>query len=496
MEEGLPKGWAWARLREVSAVSGGLTKNPGRMNWPDKVPFLRVGNVQAGRLDLTDVRTIGVLPSELARVLLQTGDLLIVEGNGSLDQIGRCAVWDGKVEGCAHQNHIIKARMAEGVSPDWASLWFASVAGRKLVEQVASSTSGLHTLSINKISGLGLPIAPAPEQARIVSEVSHLFGELDAAEAGLARARAGLAQYRASLLHAACTGQLTAAWRAARPPPAEDGPALLRRLATARRQAWEQGGRGRWKEAVRPDTDGLPALPDGWAWASVDQLSASSNYGTSVKCDVAEHGTPVLRIPNVQSGSISWSNLKYATADLGLDGAQHLRKGDLLIVRTNGSPSLVGRAALVDDEPPQPSYFASYLIRFRLAGPAVVHRWLARLFASELIRSQVARVAATSAGQYNVSQTNLAQFAIPLPPLEEIETACKLLDEVELNADDWPTEAFTLRQSILHAACTGRLVPQDTADEPAHALLARVRAIPRRARAGAAPSPASGRGPG
>jgi type I restriction enzyme S subunit len=228
----------------------------------------------------------------------------------------------------------------------------------------------------------------------------------------------------------------------------------------------------------------MPELPHGWTWASLDQLAHHSNYGTSVKCDVSADGLAVLRIPNVQAGAVTWSNLKFATTDLGLETTDLLAPGDLLIVRTNGSPDLVGRAALVAGTPERPSYFASYLIRFRLIGSPTVQRWVASVFRSGLVRTQVARFAATSAGQYNVSQTNLAGFAIPLPPESEIEAALEVLTEVATDESALPSAGFAdqLRQSILHAAFTGRLVPQDPADEPAAALLARLRATPAAAR--------------
>lgn len=491
----LPAGWVWARLGEISNITGGLTKNPKRAAWPTKLPFLRVGNVQAGYLNLSDLHKTGIQSSELPRVLLREGDLLIVEGNGSLDQLGRCAVWNGQIAPCVHQNHVIKARFAESEISEWVSLWLSSSNGRKIVEAVASSTSGLHTLSISKVSDFLVPIPPSLERQRVMSCVRKLFADLDEAEAALKRARASLAEYRASLLHAACIGQLTATWRAPRPPPAEDGATLLRRILAERRAAWERAelarlyARGkptpvgeRWKvrypEPAAPDTDNLPELPPEWAWASLDQLSWASTYGTSAKCGTDETGMPILRIPNVQSGSIKWSNLKYTNETSDLRTSDLLSTGDLLVVRTNGSPGLLGRAAVIDCPIDRPSYFASYLIRFRLLGSPTLHRWVAAMFASGLVRQQVGRSAATSAGQYNISQTSLARFALPLPPMGEVaQLVSELADNISTD-DGWPNSETiaSFRQSILHAAFTGRLVPQDPADEPAAALLARLRA--------------------
>ncbi len=114
----LPEGWRWFKLASLSDVSGGLTKNPKRDSLPTKRPFLRVANVYANRLELADIHHTGVSNAEFERVVLVKGDLLVVEGNGSVDQIGRVAIWNGAVDGCVHQNHLIKVRSLNVARPE------------------------------------------------------------------------------------------------------------------------------------------------------------------------------------------------------------------------------------------------------------------------------------------------------------------------------------------------------------------------------------------
>src|SRR5690349_4057283 len=103
-------------VRDVANVSGGLTKNSKRDSLPLKRPYLTVANVYANHLELDRVETIGVQQSELERVELQPGDLLMVEGNGSLSQLGRVAIYPGGITGCVHQNHLIKLRPGPSVT--------------------------------------------------------------------------------------------------------------------------------------------------------------------------------------------------------------------------------------------------------------------------------------------------------------------------------------------------------------------------------------------
>lgn len=182
----LPAEWTWVYLGQLGEVIGGLTKNKKRDQFEIRLPYLRVANVYANELRLDDVTKIGVQECELERVLLEKGDLLVVEGNGSPEQIGRLAIWDGSIEPCVHQNHLIKVRLQERDSGNYLMYWLSSLGGRDAILQGASSTSGLYTLSISKVSGLPIPLPPIEEQVEVhnnvsskLSSIEHLENEID-----------------------------------------------------------------------------------------------------------------------------------------------------------------------------------------------------------------------------------------------------------------------------------------------------------------------------
>ena len=148
-------------LSEVAKITGGLTKNSNRNTFETKMPYLRVANVFYNRLDLREILEIGVKEEEIEKTLLQAGDLLFVEGNGSIEQIGRVAIWDGSIDPILHQNHLIKARFNnEIIAPEYALFYFMLQDGRQQIISKSVSTSGLNTLSVNKVSSLLLPIPP------------------------------------------------------------------------------------------------------------------------------------------------------------------------------------------------------------------------------------------------------------------------------------------------------------------------------------------------
>ncbi len=204
----LPEGWRWATVGEIGSITGGIIKNSKRNVLPKKLPYLRVANVYANELALDDVSEIGVEENEIERALLKKGDLLVVEGNGSADQIGRVAIWDGSISPCLHQNHIIKVRFVPPEIAEFALCWLLSKDGREHITKVASSTSGLYTLSLSKVSSLPIPLPPLEEQRRIVAEVERrlsVVGEVESAvEVGLARA----AKLRQAILRSAFEGRL------------------------------------------------------------------------------------------------------------------------------------------------------------------------------------------------------------------------------------------------------------------------------------------------
>ena len=198
----LPDGWAWTTLQHVGSIVGGLTKNPKRESLPVKLPYLRVANVYANELRLDQIEHIGVAASELDKLLLLKDDLLVVEGNGSPEQIGRVALWNGSIAPCVHQNHLIKIRL-HGVDPRWVLYWLLSPQGRTQIERVTSSTSGLHTLSTGKVSALRIPLPPLAEQHRIVAEADRRLSLIRTAEAQVAANLVRAQRLRQSILQAA-----------------------------------------------------------------------------------------------------------------------------------------------------------------------------------------------------------------------------------------------------------------------------------------------------
>ncbi len=228
VSSGTPARWLWLSLSDLGQVTGGLTKNQKRSALPLKAKYLRVANVYSNRLNLDEIMEIGVTEDELRKTRLATEDLLFVEGNGSIEQIGRVAIWDGSVRDMTHQNHLIRFGANSLLSSRFALYFMMSPIGRKRITAQASSTSGLHTLSISKVQALPVPFCSPAEQTEIVW---ILDARLEAADmldtevdANVARADA----LRQSILKKAFAGKL-----APQDPDDEPASVLLHRIRAA-----------------------------------------------------------------------------------------------------------------------------------------------------------------------------------------------------------------------------------------------------------------------
>jgi type I restriction enzyme S subunit len=184
----LPSGWHLTTIDACFEVSGGIQKTPARAPHKNSYPYLGVGNVYRNRLDLSVVKEFELQNGELERYRLEPGDILVVEGNGSATEIGRCAVWNGAIEKCVHQNHLIRCRPLNPNLTPYTALFLNSPDGMGMMRTLAITSAGLYSLSVGKVRRITFPLPPLPEQTRIVGKVNELMALCDALEASLAAA--------------------------------------------------------------------------------------------------------------------------------------------------------------------------------------------------------------------------------------------------------------------------------------------------------------------
>lgn len=471
-------------MGELGCVTGGLTQNSKRERLPLLMPYLRVANVYANELRLDQVSDIGVQQSEVARALLKKGDLLVVEGNGSLDQIGRVAVWNGAVDPCLHQNHIIKIRFSSAVISRFPLYWLLSAAGRDQITQVASSTSGLHTLSISKVQALRVALAPLTEQERVCEAVESYLSRLDDAIATLERVERNLKRYREAVLKSAVEGRLVpteAALAKQEGRTYEPASVLLERILTERRRRWSDSGKkASYQEPAKPDITDLPSLPEGWCWASLESITSPTRvicYGILMPKDHVEGGVPYVKVRDMRSGTLDVLTLQRTTPEISAQFPRSILKAGDLLLAIRGT---YGRVVVVPPEL-EGGNITQDSARLDIL-PGADARYVKNALLAAPIQSYFKRVARGVAVKgVNIGDVRTAPVA--LPPLAEqhriIESLEDLLSVVDATRGivlSGVARCKRLRQAVLKWAFEGKLADQDPNDEPASVLLARIKA--------------------
>jgi type I restriction enzyme S subunit len=201
-----PAGWNWTHLDQVLAISGGVTlgrKLSGRST--TTAPYLRVANVQRGRLDLTEVKKVEVPSDEIEKYRLERGDLLITEG-GDWDKVGRTAVWADELPLCLHQNHVFRGRRcSEELDLRWVELYLNSPTARDYFAGASKQTTNLASINMTQLRSCAFAVPPLAEQGRIVAKVTELLALCDLLKARIAAARAKHTQLAEALVAQAVT---------------------------------------------------------------------------------------------------------------------------------------------------------------------------------------------------------------------------------------------------------------------------------------------------
>jgi type I restriction enzyme, S subunit len=309
-----------------------------------------------------------------------------------------------------------------------------------------------------------VPIVPFESQTRIVAEIEKQFTRLDAGVASLNRAQAALRRYRASVLKAACEGRLvpTETELARKESRSyETGEQLLQRILKKRREKWN--GKARYKEPDGPDYGQLPSLPEGWTWATLEQLLHQLRNGWSLKPD-AESGTPILRISAVRPMSVNVDDIRYLSGAIEQYADYSLSEGDLLFTRYNGNPNLTGVCGVVPHLT-RKTIYPDKLIRVKLAPKLCEPKFVGMIANIGVSRDFIARRARTTAGQTGISGGDLRAVPLPLPPLAEqtrivaeLEGKLSIVEELRAIVSLSLQRTVRLRQVVLREAFSGRLI--------------------------------------
>lgn len=477
----------WTSLGDICAINPRHERGASRDDTPVSfVPMAAVDH-QNGLITGGGARPYGQVRKGFTH--FAEGDVLFARITPCMEN-GKIAIARGLVNGVGcgtTEFHVL--RPLGGVLPDYIHRYLRQESFRRAAAANMSGTAGQLRVPTDYLRAVELPLAPLPEQRRIVAKIEALFEQNRTAQQALERIPPLLKKFRQAVLAAAFRGDLTRDWREQH-PDVEPASALLQRIHGECRRGLQEDSRIKGKETryaafEEPrsvENSNLPELPVGWIWAWFRSLTSFVTSGPRGWAKYySDSGPMFLRVGNLDHDSISL-DLKRVVRARPPDGAECTRTrvepGDILISITAD----VGMIGVAPDDIGE-AYINQHIALARpLPGPSVPY--LAYyLAAQEGAQKQFSEM------QYGMTKTglnlaNIRDVLIPLAPLSEQGRIVAKIQEMFAQADAIEAAVRTARgragkleQSILARAFRGELVPQDPSDEPASALLERVGAL-------------------
>jgi len=202
-------------------------------------------------------------------------------------------------------------------------------------------------------------------------------------------------------------------------------------------------------------------IPEHWEVKKLKHVAHDFMYGTSVDCNQTENGIPVLRIPNIDELIVDFSDLKYTSLPVSETKKYLLKNNDILIVRTNGNPNLVGKSALFKGQ--DDFIYASYLIRVK-PKKNIKPEFLINALNSFSMRGSLTYSARTSAGNYNLNTQSLGDCFLAYPPeneqvliSEHIKNQSKKFNEAETLELQQIEALKEYKTTLINSAVTGKI---------------------------------------
>lgn len=486
----VPHSWKVERLGNIGDWGAGATPLRSRHDfYGGKINWFKSGELNNAVIDYESSEKITDIALEQTSVRLnKPGDVLIAMYGATIGKTGRL-----KVYGTTNQA-VCACTPFSCITSEYLHLLLK---GLKQIFLNQGEGGAQPNISRVKIRNQVFALPPLEEQKAIVVMVNELFAEVeqleeqtktriqlkeDFATSALQRLsqaenvhqewqwlqthfteffteKENVKQLRATILQLAVQGKLTQTWRAHHPElvsGSHHASELLKRIQTEKQALIAQKKIKKEKPLPPITEEEIPyELPEGWVWCRLQDIFKDLRYGTSKKCGYKLGVNPVLRIPNLKQGGIDITDLKTTNLSEKELKDLSLAKGDLLIIRSNGSESLVGRSAVISDVGIGYS-FAGYLVRLRVFSNHIDSSYLHTVLESSMIRTAIEGPLRTTSGVKNINSTEISKLIIPIPTLEEqkaivekVNALMGLCDALEQQVQQSQAHSEQLMQSVL-----------------------------------------------
>ncbi len=406
----LPDGWKLITIGDIAdTTSGGTPLRSHAEYYGGDIPWVKSGELRDGIIHNTEETITDSGFKNSSAKIFRKGTVLVALYGATVGKTGILGI-------DAASNQAVCGIFPRGNSfiSKYMFYWLQSQRQNLLNQSMGGAQPNI---SQGIIRSLAFPLAPLPEQERIVAHIESLFTQLDVGVAGSKRVRAALKRYRASVLKAAVSGKLV------------DGDS--------------RNGKGE--------------LPEGWHWVKVGDI-ADHRLGKMLDKEKNKGKLrPYLRNINVRWFEFDLSDIQEMRVTDDELGNVSVQKGDLIVCE-GGEP---GRAAVWNRDDTVVIQKALHRVR---TIDDVMPSYLMYCLASDANTGRLEKYFTGSTIKHFTGQS-LRTYSFPLPPLAqqhrivtEVERRLSVAQEVEAAVSAGLRRASRLRQSILKRAFEGRLV--------------------------------------
>lgn len=436
---GLPTSWIAPAISDVAEVNPRKDVDLSSSDLVSFVPMAAVDEVSGTILSPVD-RPYGEVSKGFTH--FRDDDVIFAKITPSMEN-GKSAVARGLTNGTgmgSTEFHVFRSNGA--IEPDYLWRFVRQKSFRENAQAVMSGAVGQQRVPADYLKDHLIPLAPLPEQRRIVAKVDGLTARTARARKELDRIPTLIARYKQRLLALAAEGLLTRNWRD------------------------EKGGKAWMTTTV----------------AGLAETTFDGPFGSNLKsADYVDSGVRVVRLENIGSLRFIREKETYITEAKFKSLQRHELKPDDVLFSSFIAEEI--RVCLLPDDLETVAINKADCFCVRVDRSKCLPEFLAYRLASPT-SYEVLKDAVHGATRPRISLSHLKQFEIQLPPLEEqadivrrIESAFGWLDRM---ATDHAAAARLLPKldaAILAKAFSGELVPQDPNDEPVAKLLERINAV-------------------
>ncbi|AYA67565.1 type I restriction endonuclease subunit S [Acinetobacter sp. WCHA55] len=440
-KEWLPNGWVIAKVGDYLFLKNGFAFKSNSYVQPNDVtyPVIRISDIDG--MYASDADAIHVSDPVVGFEVCK-GDLLIAMSGATTGKIG---VYKGKEP--AFQNQRVgnlKLRSDKLGSTRFRNYLIASLSENILKEAYGGAQPNI---SGKAIENMEIQLPPLAEQKVIADKLDTLLAQVESIKARLERIPEILKQFRQSILAAAVSGKLTEEWREEQ------------QLAN-------------------------------WATTTLDSLILESANGLSKRTGVSGDEVTILRLADFKDAVRVHGNERVIKLDEKEKKKYALEKGDILIIRVNGSVDLAGR--FIEYTPyDKMEGFCDHFIRIRLDTSRVNSTYLTFVANHGDGRHYLKNSLSTSAGQNTINQGSIKGLELLLPSIQEQELVVSRVSNlfkytvvIEEQVQSALDRVNNLTQSTLAKAFRGELTAEWRESNPelisgensAEALLERIKA--------------------